>query len=42
MKIVLSRKLGEPVSERQTERLRVALNDPYWRARFEDFQLEAA
>jgi hypothetical protein len=39
---VLSRKLGEPVTERQTERLRKTLNDPYWRARFQDFQLEAA
>ena len=39
---VLSRKLGEPVTPKQTERLRAKLNDPYWRARFEDFQLEAA
>jgi radical SAM superfamily enzyme YgiQ (UPF0313 family) len=39
---VISRKLGEPIQPKQTERLQRVLQDPYWRARFEDFHLEAA
>ena len=36
---ILSTKLGESISKQQSERLGKALLDPYWRARFEDFNL---
>ena len=39
---VLSRKLGNPVQPAHEERLARVLQDPYWKARFEDFHLEAA
>lgn len=42
--MVLSEKLGEPITQAQRARLdRLLANDPYWRSRFEDFNLlEAA
>lgn len=42
--MVISEKLGEPITEQQRARLdRLLANDTYWRARFEDFHLlEAA
>jgi tRNA A37 methylthiotransferase MiaB len=39
---VVARKLGEPERPEHTHRLREKLKEPYWRARFDDFHLEAA
>ena len=39
---VVARKLGEPERPEHIHRLREKLKEPYWRARFNDFHLEAA